>query len=418
MIKPVVGTIATRIVIAVANLLVVVTATRHLGLEAVGTIALLVLAVSFILLVTNIVGGSGLVYLAPRHGAASLRWPSYLWCSTVCVASWPLLQLSDAVPYQLVAHTVVLAFLQGLSSTHFGLLLGQERYRVHNALQVLQAALVLVALLVLLRIEGPMLMDYVHALLIAHAATAILSGSLSMERGVQRTAHGHPIADLLRQGIPAQAANGLQLLNYRLAYYFVERWSGAAALGMFSITTQLAESTWLAPKSLGSVLYARVSTLRDGEQQRLLTLTVLKLSVALALAAIALLLAVPDSVYAWLFSPEVSGISRIVLWLAPGLIAMSASQALSHYLSGTGRVHHNTIGSGIGVVATVGLGAFLIPRYGVTGAAMTASIAYSSSVIYQGIVFNRLSHTPLHDYLPTTADHERIRTLINRLLGR
>ena len=40
MIRPVVGTIATRIVVAVANLLVVVATARQLGLEAVGTIAL------------------------------------------------------------------------------------------------------------------------------------------------------------------------------------------------------------------------------------------------------------------------------------------------------------------------------------------------------------------------------------------
>lgn len=418
MIRPVVGTIATRIVVAVANLLVVVATARQLGLEAVGTIALVVLAISFILLLTNIIGGSGLVYLTPRHGADALRWPSYLWCVLVCIASWPLLKELRAVPAHLVVHTVFLAVLQGISNTHFGLLLGRERYGVHNALQVLQAVLVLVALLVLLRVEGPALMDYVHALYIGHATTALLSGLFSAERRTNPRTPGHPIADLLRQGLPAQAANGLQLLNYRLAYYFVQRWSGASALGMFSITTQLAESTWLGPKSLGAVLYARISNVQDLERQRLLTLTVLKLSVGLALAAIAVLLAVPDKLYAWLFSPGVSGIARIVLWMAPGLIAMSASQAFSHYLSGTGRVHHNTIGSGIGVLATAGLGAWLIPHYGVTGAAITASAAYTTSVVYQAIVFNRVTGSTLRDHLPTMGDYERIRTLLDRLLGR
>ena len=76
MILPVVGTIGTRVLIAIANLGTVAVSAHFLGMSAVGVIALLVLGISFIMLFNNVVGGSGLIYLVPRHGSAALRWPA------------------------------------------------------------------------------------------------------------------------------------------------------------------------------------------------------------------------------------------------------------------------------------------------------------------------------------------------------
>ena len=97
---------------------------------------------------------------------------------------------------------------------------------------------------------------------------------------------------------------------------------------------------------------------------------------------------------------------------------MSASQALSHYLSGTGRVWHNAMGSGLGALATLLLGFSLIPKYGLPGAAITASIAYCASTVYQISVFKRLTGARLRHFLPSAADVDRLRTLWNRMVGR
>lgn len=418
MILPVVGTIGTRVLIAVMNLCMVAVSAHFLGISAVGSIALLVLGISFILLFNDMVGGSGLVYLTPRHGTAALRWPAYGWAILTGGLAWIALRTFPLVPAGMEVHAVALALLQGLAGVHLGLLLGRERYGAYNSLQLLGSVLFFIAYIILLRNQGSTVMDYVHAAYIAHGTNAIISGILSIDRRNALGSASHPLVELFRQGILSQLGNGLQLLNYRMAYYLVRRFQGDAALGLFSITTQLAEGAWLAPKSLGTVLYARVSNLADRDHQRDLTLAVFKVAVGIAAVAVLVLCSIPDAVYQFVFGPAVHGIASIVVWLTPGLLAMSASQAISHYLSGSGRVYHNVISSGIGVIVTLLVGYRAIPTMGLYGAALTASAAYSASVLYQFVVFNKISGARLHHYLPSAMDVERIRTLWHRMLGR
>jgi len=402
-----IGTIATRVAVAASNLLLAAVAARMLGLEGVGRMSLLVLAVTFVMLLCNVIGG-GLVYLEPRHGTRTLRWISYGWALAACALGGLLAEPVSLVPAGLGLHVGAIAFLESIATTHSALLLGRQRFGAHNAFTVLRPALLLAVFGFLLHRDGPDFNDFVIALYVAHGVTAVLSGALVARMPAHRSDAAAALLAMLRQGLPAQAANGLQLLNYRLSYFLVQRFHGAGALGLWSITTQLAESAWLAPKSLGSVLYARVSNTEEQDRQRELTLSVMKASVVLALVAALVLLALPESLFQWVFGPEAEGITGLVLLLSPGLVAMAASQAFSHYFSGVGRVHHNTIASGIALAATVALGLWLIPTEAQRGAAITSSVAYAMAILYQAILFNRRTGARFVDYLPDRRDGERI----------
>ncbi|MBK8227842.1 MAG: polysaccharide biosynthesis C-terminal domain-containing protein [Flavobacteriales bacterium] len=413
-----IGTIGARVAVAAAQLMVAALAAHLLGLAEVGRMSLLVLAIAFVILAINIVGGGALVYLEPRHGTRTLRWIAYGWALLMSAMAALLLEPLGLSPEGLGLHAAALALLEAIGTIHLTLLLGRERFAQHNALMLGRTLLLVASFIVLLRVGGPAFVDYIAALYIAHGGTALLSALVLSRQPGTRTDPTAAFMAMLRQGLPAQAANGLQLLNYRLSYFLVQRFHGAAPLGLWAITTQLAESTWLAPKSLGTVLYARVSNLDEATRQRDLTLTVMKASVAVAVAAVSLLVLLPGTAFTWVFGPEAIGIRRLVALLAPGLLAMAASQALSHYLSGTGRVRHNTIGSGLALLITSGLGITLIPALGAEGAAITASVAYSASLIYQVVVFNRISGAGLKDYLPNGEDGDRVMALIRKLLGR
>ncbi len=62
------------------------------------------------------------------------------------------------------------------------------------------------------------------------------------------------------------------------------------------------------------------------------------------------------------------------------------------------------ISSAIGLVFTVGLGLLIVPRYGILGAAATASVSYTISTIYQLIVFIRMTNLKARDFLLTGAE--------------
>ena len=235
------------------------------------------------------------------------------------------------------------------------------------------------------------------------------------QQPTETSTHG-TVRFMLQQGAMVQGANAMQLVSYRLSYWLIRHFHGTPALGLYSVGNQLAESAWLAPKSLGLVLYSKVSNTPEADRQRTLTLTMMKVAVACAFAVLIVIIALPDVAYGMAFGHEITGLRPIALLLAPGIVCMAASQAFSHYFSGTGRNRHNMIGSGLGLLISVVLGLILIPRYALHGAAITASCAYGANAIYQAIVFLRGTGSSLVDLFPNTKDVTRVKELLRGMM--
>jgi O-antigen/teichoic acid export membrane protein len=417
MIRPVIGTIATRTIIMLMNIGVVMLAGHRLGAEGLGDISLVLLGITFIMLLNNVVGGGAIIYLLPRHGLRGILMPSYAWAIFSTLVALMVIHQFPLVPAGTELHVVALALIQGIYTIHFSVLLGRQRIAQINFLQVLHAMVLLgVFALLVLESSHPSVMDYIVASYYAFVITLIGSIVLvSLVKFPPKFGRTSVLGAMVRHGGFIQLANFLQLLNYRLAYYLIERSHGIGALGIYSVGNQLAESAWLGPKSLGAVLYARISNTEDGERSRQLTITGVKVAFLMALAVIMVIILLPDVVYQKLFGEEIQGITQLALLLSPGILAMAASQAFSHYFSGVGRNMHNAIGSGIGVVVTLVLGQLLIPRYGIDGAAIAASSAYLLNTVYQWIVFNRTTKTTLSEFMIGQDDRERILKLMQRI---
>ncbi|MBP6312004.1 MAG: polysaccharide biosynthesis C-terminal domain-containing protein [Flavobacteriales bacterium] len=419
MIKPILGTVGSRVTITLLNLLLVMATGKMLGVTGLGTISLIILGITFILLLSHIVGGGALAYLAPRYAAKRLLGPAYLWATLSALVAYVILTFIPMVPDGLALHVAALAWLFALVSIHTNVLLGRKRIGAQNMLLILQSALLLGTYWFLLHNDGADILDYIHAAYVAHGCTALISG-IAMFRA------GDPVPDdgrsawgaLFLQGSMVQGANAMQLINYRFTYVLLETLQGLGILGIFSVAVQLAESAWLAPKSLGTVLYAEVSNTSDPVRQRNATLTILKAALVFAAVVVILLLLVPESVYQWFFGAEVVGLRPIIAIMGPGLLAMAASQAFSHYFSGTGQNQHNLIGSGIALCITLLAGYFLVKSYGLWGAAATASVAYCANGIYQGVVFSRHTGASMRLFLPGRADWERLVGLWGKVNGR
>lgn len=416
MIRSAAATIATRVLVMAGNLATIMAVGHTQGTEGLGMVSLIVLGITLILLLNNVIGGGALTYLVSRHRLGRLLVPAYLWAFATAGIAWVVLNEFPLVPAGYQDAVVLLALIQSITAIHSAVLLGRQRIASYNATAVVQAVSLPVAYLLLYRVGGEhSLLSYIHASFMASGAAVVLSTLLVTLVGrTERSGADHgwaaALRGMLRQGGLVQAANVLQLLNYRLAYYLIERWLGMAALGVYSVTTQLAESAWLGPKSLGTVLYARISNTEDRAGQRSATIAILKGSVALAAIVLLVLLLVPDPVYEKLFGRDVKGVQALMLLLLPGLLGMAASQAYSHYFSGVALNRHNATGSGIGLLCTVLFGLWLIPQHGLPGAAVTASVAYSANALYQMIVFLRVTGTAWIELLPRAGDLGMLRT--------
>ena len=209
----------------------------------------------------------------------------------------------------------------------------------------------------------------------------------------------------------------MQLFNYRLSYYIIEKYFDRATLGVFSIGVQISESVWIISKSIAMVQYARIANSRDPVYSRDLTAAFIRITTLLTLVILGFLLILPSGFFVLIFRSDFSNLHQVILSLSAGILAIAISLMLSHYFSGSGKPWHNTISSGVGLIFTLLLGFVLIPRMGITGAGITSSVAYTAGTVYQLIVFVRVSGAKWKSLQPFGKDYLKVLQLLKKETG-
>jgi O-antigen/teichoic acid export membrane protein len=81
------------------------------------------------------------------------------------------------------------------------------------------------------------------------------------------------------------------------------------------------------------------------------------------------------------------------------VVALSYSKVLFSDLGGRGKPYYGTYASLASLVVTLGLDLVLIPRWGITGAAVGASLGYITNAVCALVFYLRLSGNRLSDVL-------------------
>jgi O-antigen/teichoic acid export membrane protein len=415
MFRKIIGTIGTRVISAFLTLLISVLNARFLGMANVGTISLIILSVTFIQLFNNFIGGGALVYMTPRAGFVKLLILSYVWILGVTILATfffefigTLSKQLEVIPQGYFMEVLFLALVMSFTSANYMLLLGKEKVRTFNILSLVQIIVLIACLLAsVYMFHVRTVMAYYWAILISFLFSYFFSLLPLLKYFKAEPLNGLKLIfrSMMQFGTYAQFGNIFQLLNYRIGYYMVEVWFGRAALGVMSTGFQIAEGLWIISRSLALVQFTRISNAMDFNYSVRLTLTLSKISLVVTSLALLCLLALPESFYRLIYLHREFGQVRIVIaCLGVGIVSLSFSMILSHFFSGINKPYHNMISSAIGLVFTVGLGLFIVPRYGILGAAVTASVSYTISTIYQLIVFVRMTHLKVRDFLLTRSE--------------
>lgn len=394
-IKNIASSFISRIGVLLLTFVVVVLNSRILGDTGQGTAALIQLGILLIVSVTNFIGGGAVVYLTPRIAPRALLLPAYIWSAAVALLFWPLLHFTALVPVGFAIDVCVLGLLQALFTFHLQIAMGKERIRAFNAVVLIQAlVLALVATTLLLIFDKKDIQSYVYALYASFATTYLLSLFISrnfLKKTPEKVKFGNAWRELWHYGRYAQGGNILQLLNNRANLYLLERLllNGRGAAGIFSIALYAGEAVWSVGKSLALVQYARIANSNDQTYNNKITVRFLYLSTAATIVPVAAMVLLPESIYLWVFGDRMAGLHQVLVYIAPGIVANSASMIFSHHFSGIGKHHRNTLSSGMALAAMVSCALVLIPVHGVDGAAMAASMGYGVQLAALGWMFFR-----------------------------
>lgn len=176
--------------------------------------------------------------------------------------------------------------------------------------------------------------------------------------------------------------NLVSWLNYRADLFIVERYTGLASAGIYSVAVSVAELLWFVSSSVTAAAYAKLGA-PEREEAAALTVRLMHLNlVVLLLAAPVLALLAAWALPAWL-GPAYGQAVPLLLVLLPGVWAYASASTLSaYYTNGLGRPQWSAAVAGCSLAVNVAACLWLVPRVGALGGALATTLSYLLAIAW------------------------------------
>lgn len=385
--KNIAVTFISRLLIAGFGLIIAVLLSRYLGATGRGEQSLIITLITFIIIVNGMVGASAISYLIPRYPFHILIFPAYLWVLLVSIVAMILLPFLNLVPDAYLIHVSLLSFILGIYSVNVSVLISKERIHAANLLGIIQSAFVIMYLLFAFLIANDQGVEsYIKSLYAGYIISMLLSFYLIRTCFYRKErASGSQSLQAIKQlfilGFYNQAAVLMQMLSFRISYYILNQNYGAGQVGIYANAVTVAESVWLIGRSMAMVQYSKIVNSKDKGVSLKLTSRFVKECMCISFVVLLVLFIIPDSMYGFIFGTEFNALQILIRILSPGILFFSGALIMLSYFSGVGKNYVNTIASIAGLVITLLLGFVFIPKYGMPGAAVVASISYGITAL-------------------------------------
>lgn len=396
MINQITSTTLSRILITISGLGVLMLNTRYLGAEKIGLLAIYLIYINLILHLSEIVGGSSMVYLQKKYSSRAILSFSYLWAALINVIALFLFSTFTNLEKDLYLIIISVGFIQSIGHANLHMLVGKKNIYQYNISTFLAALVILFGLgISYLYLERITVMQFLIVYSLGQIIMFLMSlyylsnDLITEDRPVDR---GLLIKELFNYGFIIQLANLFQFGVYRVNYLILEKFSNTGILGVYSIGNQVGEKALIPGNAVSLVQYSTISNSEDLKYSVKLTIQLSNLNTILSIASFTALLCIPADWLTYLLGPDFTEIKSVLYYLAPGIIFLSVSSIFSHFFAGLGKYSINTKISGLGLIAIIILSYLLIPIYGIEGAAISASLVYLIQLIINLIVFKNISN--------------------------
>jgi len=189
------------------------------------------------------------------------------------------------------------------------------------------------------------------------------------------------IAKMIRFGMKEHFGVISQKLNLRFDTIIINAFLLPIDLGYYAIAVSFAELVWFVPDSIGIFLFPKIAGMPHEDKTidyvtKLCRITITFLIITLVPFIIFISFIIPilygDDFYK-------SVIPFIILM--PGVLLLSITKILTKYFSGTGKPFISSLVTIISLIVNIPLLLILIPIYGISGAALSSTLAYAVSAL-------------------------------------
>jgi O-antigen/teichoic acid export membrane protein len=201
----------------------------------------------------------------------------------------------------------------------------------------------------------------------------------------------------LRIGSRALWINLLGQLLLRSDLFLINWYLGLKAVGYYSVGVALAELVFKIPGIAGDIVFPKVASGDALQSSHLVTKITRFLGIPLLFITFLLIIfgkPILSIVFGWEFTQAYIP----MIWILLGTFVLSYHVILDNYFAGKGYPAITIWAPGLTLVVNIGLNLFLIPLYGISGAAMASCFAYIFLTVIKLTVFCQKNKVTYQDF--------------------
>lgn len=266
------------------------------------------------------------------------------------------------------------------------LLLGIQEVRIYNIIEIIYKVLTIVLILLLIFINKVS----IEAVFSAGLVSLIIVCALSL-RNLKSHFPGYPSTSLtlfketIIYGLKAYLAAFFAFFVLKADILIIQYMLGAEQTGYYSIAVTVAETVYMLPVVIGTILFATLSGMSDGRQKWEYAKKVIYLVSAamIVITGISVLLARPFIIL--LFGKTFTASVPAFIWLMPGILMLSINTVFMNYFASIGMPLITVYSPGAASLINIILNINLIPELGIIGASISSTISYGVMLILSAV---------------------------------
>jgi O-antigen/teichoic acid export membrane protein len=278
-------------------------------------------------------------------------------------------------------------------------LLGEEEIAYRNIIVAFPAVINFLVVLILVLVFRLSILGVLSASLASNVFAAVLCYILVSKKTKINLRFDYQLfVKSVKFGIIPFLALVIMNLNFKADVFLIKYYLDNTAVGLYSLGVSVVEKITLLPEAIGLVLFSRISNISEDEANNLTPL-VCRWSLLFSAIAGFILLVFADFLIPFVYGNEFQLSVNPLMILIPGIISLTIFLILHGDLTGRGKAKVTLYIFLGALVLNIVLNLFLIPAYGINGAALASTLSYSIGALGLVITFSRVNSVPLSSLL-------------------
>jgi len=181
----------------------------------------------------------------------------------------------------------------------------------------------------------------------------------------------------MRYGMRNYASSLLWIFLVQSDLVLCNHFLGNKPTGVYSVAVSLGLPITMLGTVVGTIIFQRVSADESATSRVAKTNRAIRVLVPILTVAVAALAVCASWIVPLIYGSKFDAASEALVLLLPGLFALCIELVIMNFLAGNGSPPIVYIAPLIGLIVNLGANFYVIPRYGINGAATTSSVGYA-----------------------------------------